>query len=285
MLIPVLAYYVIFHYIPMAGLLVAFKDYSLTKGIWESPWVGFDNFRKVFSTPEFFAIMKNTLLISIYRMVFNMVPDVLLALMLNEIRVVWFKRTVQTITYGPYFLSWVIVYGLAFAFLAPGSGIVNQWLNSAGEHPIDFLSNSDFFRSLLILTDLWKSVGFGAIIYLAALAAINPELYEAALVDGAGRFRQIWHISIPGIANVFVLLLILRLGHILDAGFEQVYIFLNSRVNSVGEIIDTWVFRRGIEQLDISVAAATGFFKSVIGFTLVIASNKIAKKLGGSGLW
>jgi putative aldouronate transport system permease protein len=149
----------------------------------------------------------------------------------------------------------------------------------------EFLANEDFFRPLLIMTDLWKNTGFGAIIYLAALASINPELYEAAIVDGAGRWRRIWHITLPGIREVFVLLLIIRMGHILDAGFDQVYIFLNARVYSVGDIIDTWVFRRGLENLDFSVAAATGFFKSVIGFVLVLGANKLAKKVGGSGIW
>jgi putative aldouronate transport system permease protein len=174
---------------------------------------------------------------------------------------------------------------LTFAFLAPNSGLVSTWFRDNGLGSIDLLTNKDFFRPLIILTDLWKNTGFGAIIYLAALASINPELYEAAVVDGAGRWRQMWHVTLPGIRDVVVLLLILRLGSILDAGFEQIYIFENARVYEVGDIIDTWVFRRGIEQLDFSVAAATGFFKSIIGFTLVITANKIAKKFGGSGIW
>lgn len=285
MMVPALAYYILFHYLPIAGLFVAFKDYNTMLGPWRSPWSGFDNFKVIFGTPEFFILLRNTLLISLYRMIFNMIPDVLLALMLNEIRAMWFKRTIQTITYGPYFLSWVIVYGIAYAFLTPGSGILNQWIVGLGGQPVDLLTDSTYFRSILISTDLWKNVGFGAIIYLAALGTINPELYEAALVDGAGRFRQIRHVTLPGIASVFMLLLILRIGYILDAGFDQVYIFLNARVYDVGEIIDTWVFRRGIEQLDISVATATGLFKSVVGFTLILLTNKAIKKSGGSGIW
>jgi len=285
MMLPGLIYYAVLHYLPMGGLLIAFQKYNLLEGIWGSEWVGFDNFRTIFNSPDFPIILKNTLIISVYRVLFNMVPDVLLALMLNEIRVAWFKRFVQTVTYGPYFLSWVIVYGLTFSFLAPESGLISTWFRDMGWGPLQLLTDKEFFRPLLILTDIWKSTGYGAIIYLAALATINQELYEAAVVDGAGRWRQLWHITLPGIRDVFVLMLILRLGHILDAGFDQVYIFLNARVYETGDIIDTWVFRRGLENLDFSVAAATGFFKSCIGLILVLGANKLAKKLGGSGIW
>jgi len=285
MMLPGLLYYLIYHYIPMGGLLIAFEHYNLGKGIWGSEWAGLDNFRIIFSSPEFPRLMRNTLLISLYRIVFNMLPDILFALMLNEIRVRWFKRVIQTVTYGPYFLSWVIVYGLVFAFLAPESGIVNYFLKEMGGQPVNFLAEKEYFRPMIILTDIWKSTGFGAIIYLSALSTINPELYEAAVVDGAGRWRQIWHVTLPGIREVFVLLLILRIGHILDAGFDQIYIFLNARVYEVGDIIDTWVFRRGLEELEFSVAAATGFFKSVIGFVLVLGANRLARKWSGSGIW
>jgi putative aldouronate transport system permease protein len=285
MMLPGLLYYVIYHYIPMGGLMIAFEHYNLGKGIWGSQWVGLDNFRTIFGTPEFGRLVRNTLLISVYRITFNMLPDILFALMLNEVRVRWFKRIVQTVTYGPHFLSWVIVYGLVFAFLAPESGIINYFIKESGGQPINFLASKEYFRPMIIITDIWKNTGFGAIIYLAALSTINPELYEAAVVDGANRWRQIWHITLPGIREVFVLLLILRIGHILDAGFDQVYIFLNARVYEVGDIIDTWVFRRGLEELEFSVAAATGLFKSIIGFILVLGANRLAKKLGGSGIW
>ncbi|GIP39806.1 protein LplB [Paenibacillus sp. J31TS4] len=285
MMTPGLLYYLIYHYVPMGGLVIAFKNYNLMKGIWGSDWVGFDNFRTIFSSPDFPLLMRNTLLLSFYRIIFNMLPDVILALILNEIRVAWFKKIVQTITYGPYFLSWIIVYGLVFSFFAPDSGLISTWFRDMGWTQIDVLTNKDAFRPLLLITDLWKNTGFGAIIYLAALAAINQELYEAAVVDGAGRWRQMWHITLPGIREVFVLMLILKIGHIMDAGFDQVYIFLNARVYDVGDIIDTWVFRRGLENLEFSIAAAVGFFKSVIGFILVIFANKVAKKLGGSGIW
>ncbi|MGO4500521.1 ABC transporter permease [Paenibacillus sp. 2RAB27] len=285
LMVPGIAYYIIYHYVPMFGLVIAFKKYNLMKGLWGSEWVGFDNFRTIFGSPEFPSLVRNTLLISVYRILFNMLPDVMLALILNEIRAPWFKRIVQTITYGPHFLSWIIVYGLVFSFFAPGAGLVTTFFRDMGWGELDVLTNSDYFRSLLVTSDIWKSTGFGAIIYLAALASINHELYEAAVVDGAGRWRQLWHITLPGIREVFILLLILRIGHIMDAGFEQVYIFLNARVYDVGDILDTWIFRRGIEQMEFSVPAAMGVFKSVIGLVLVIGANKLAKKVGGSGIW
>ncbi|WP_010271082.1 ABC transporter permease [Paenibacillus senegalensis] len=284
MMLPGLVYFAIYHYAPMAGLAIAFQDYSLLRGISGSTWVGFDNFRFIFERPDFARLMSNTLIISLYRIIFGMLPDVLLALLLNEVRTLWFKKAVQTITYGPYFLSWVIIYGVAYAFLS-NSGLVNYVIERFGGQPVGFLTSSEYFRSILVVTDIWKSTGYGAIIYLAALAAINPQLYEAAVVDGAGRFRQMWHITLPGIRDVFVLLLILRIGNILEAGFDQVYIFLNSRVLSVGDILDTWVFRMGLEQLQFSISAAMGFFKSFIGLILVLLANQIAKKLGGNGLW
>jgi putative aldouronate transport system permease protein len=282
---PGLLYFLIFRYVPMAGLLVAFKDYSVTKGIWDSPWVGWRNFEIIFNSPDFLRLMTNTLLISVYRLVFNLLPDLILALLLNEIRVTWFKKIVQTITYGPYFLSWVIVYGLVYSFFSPGTGLVTTFYQNMGWGELNVLANSDLFRPLIILTDVWRNTGFGAIFFLAALATINPELYEAAVVDGAGRWKQIWHITLPGVREVFILLLILRLGTILDAGFDQIYIFLNARVTNVGDILDTWIFRRIIEQSDFSIPAAMGVFKSVIGFVLVIAANRIAKKFGGSGIY
>ncbi|TYP76385.1 ABC transporter permease [Paenibacillus methanolicus] len=285
MMVPGLAYYALFHYAPMAGTLIAFQDFNLMKGIWGSPWVGWDNFRIIFDNPEFWPLIRNTLLISLYKIVGNLIPDVLLALMLNEVRHRWFKSLVQTITYGPYFLSWVIVYGLVFSFLSPGSGLISTFVRDAGWGQIDLMTNQDFFRPMLVLTEIWKTTGFGAIIYLAALASINQELYEAAVVDGAGRWRQLWHVTLPGIRDVFVLMLILKVGGILDAGFDQVFIFLNARVYEVGDIVDTWVYRYGFERLEFGVAAAMGVFKSVVGLIFVLGANKLAKKVGGNGLW
>lgn len=285
MMLPSLAYFIIFQYGPMVGVVIAFQDYNLMKGIFGSEFVGLKHFYTIFDSPDIIRTIRNTLIISFYRIVFNMFPDLIFALLLNEIRVFWFKRMVQTITYGPHFLSWVVVYGIAFAFLAPDSGLVNQTIRDFGGSSIDFLTSKELFRSILISSDIWKNTGFGAIIYLAALATVDPTLYEAAVVDGANRWRQIWHITLPGVANVFILLLILRIGHILDAGFEQIYIFYNSRVYEVADIIDTWVFRRGLEHFDFSVATAVGFFKGVIGLILVVGVNSLAKRLGQSSIW
>ncbi|MFD2333493.1 ABC transporter permease [Cohnella sp. GCM10020058] len=284
-MIPGILYYLIYHYVPMFGLVVAFQDYNLMKGVTGSAWVGWDNFKAVFESPDFPQLMKNTVLLSLYRLVFGMLPDLLLALMLNEIRVRWFKKTIQTLTYGPHFLSWIIVYGIMFSFFAPGSGLVTTFFRDMGWGDIDALTNSGLFRPMLVMTDIWKSTGYGAIIYLAALANINHEQYEAAAIDGANRWSQLWHVTLPGVRDVFMLLVILRLGGILDAGFEQVYIFLNVRVYDVGDILDTWIFRRGIEEMNYSVPAAVGVFKSVIGFVLVLGANKLAKRFGGSGIW
>ncbi len=285
MLIPGLLYYLCFKYLPMFGLMVAFKDYSIMKGFFGSDWVGFQHFREIFQSNDFYILLRNTLVISVFKIIFGMIPDIMLALVLNEIGSRWFKRTIQTISYMPHFLSWVIIYGLALAFLSPGDGLLNELIKFFGGQPIDFLTSKTWFRPILYLSEIWKEIGFGAIIYLAALTAIDSTLYEAAVVDGAGRFRQIWHITLPGIRNVIILLLIIRVGNILDAGFSQVYVFLNARVYDVGDIIDTWVFRRGLEEMQFSFAAAVGFFKSIVGLILVLGANSLAKRFDESGIW
>lgn len=285
MLIPGLAYYLCFKYLPMFGLVVAFKDYSIMKGFFGSDWVGLKHFREIFQSNDFYILLRNTLVISVFKIVFGMIPDIMLALILNEVGSRWFKRTIQTISYMPHFLSWVIIYGLALAFLSPGDGLLNELIKFFGGQPVDFLTSKSWFRPILYLSQIWKEVGFGAIIYLAALTAIDSTLYEAAVVDGAGRWRQIWHITLPGIRNVIILLLIIRVGSILDAGFAQVYVFLNARVYDVGDIIDTWVFRRGLEEMQFSFAAAVGFFKSIVGLILVLGANSLAKRFDESGIW
>jgi putative aldouronate transport system permease protein len=285
MLLPGILFFVIFKYVPMFGALMAFKDYSPIKGFAASPWVGFKHFDNFFSSIYFWQLMRNTLLISIYKLIGGMIPSIILALLLNEVRNRFFKRTVQTITYFPHFLSWVVIYGIMLAFLAPSSGLVNQWIKEFGGEPISFFESKEWFRSLLVFSSVWKDLGWGTILYLAAMTNIDPQLYEAARIDGASRMRQIWHITLPSIRNVIVILLIINLGNIMEAGFQQIIIMYNARVYSVADVIDTYVYREGLLSMNYSYAAAVGLFQSVIGLILVIASNRMAKKWGESGLW
>jgi len=286
MLLPGVIWFLVYRYYPMYGVLIAFKEYDFASGIWGSPWADpwYGYFRQFFESPYFGQLMTNTLLISLYKLVFGMLPSVVLAIFLNEVRTAWFKKWVQTLSYMPHFLSWVIIYGIAIAFLSQSDGLVNRWLAELGMDKIGFLTSVDWFRSIIVASDVWKDLGWGAIIYLAAIAGIDPTLYEAARMDGAGRMRSIWHVTLPGIRNVIVLLLILRLGYIMDAGFEQIYVMYNLQVLSVADIIDTWVYRTGLQQLNFSLASAVGLFKSVIGLILVFAANRIAKKWG-DGIW
>lgn len=286
MLLPGLVWLVVYRYVPMYGAVIAFKEYDFLKGIMGSPWADpwYKHFRSFFESPYFSELLVNTLLISLYKLVFGMAPPIAMALLLHECRIRWFKRLIQTLSYMPHFLSWVIIYGILLAFLSQSTGLVNRWLGDIGIRPVAFLQSTDWFRSILVGSDIWQNIGWGAIIYLAAIAGIDPVLYEAARVDGASRLRMIAHITLPGIRSVIVLMLIMRLGHMLDAGFEQVYILYNIQVYPVADIIDTWVFRTGLEQMNFSVAAAVGLFKSAIGLVLVLGANKIAAKWGES-IW
>lgn len=285
MMLPSLVYYIVYKYIPMFGLVIAFKDYRIMDGLWHSSWVGLAHFKEVFSNRDFVSLLRNTLVISGYKIIFGTIPELFLALLLNEVRVRWYKKAVQTIVYFPYFLSWVIIYGILLMFLSPSTGLINDILKEWGLKPISFLTSNDWFRSVLVSSEIWKDVGFGSIIYLAAIAGVDPHLYEAATMDGAGRWRRMWHITVPGIRNVFVLLMILKVGHILDAGFSQIYVLYNSLVYKTADIIDTWVFRRGLEQMQYSYATAVGLFKSFVGLILIFVTNKIAKKFGQTGIW
>ncbi|WP_409345541.1 ABC transporter permease [Paenibacillus sp. MBLB4367] len=284
LLVPELIYFIVFKYVPMAGIIVAFKQYNLTLGFFESPWVGLANFKTFINGVYFKDILLNTILISFYKLAFGFSAPIVLALMLNEVRINWIKRTVQTITYLPHFISWVIAYGLMVALFAPGSGLVNALLKQGGMESVSFLTDPDWARFMIVASDIWKEVGWGAILYLAALAGIDPSLYEASRIDGAGRWRQLWHITLPGIRNVIIILLILRMGSILDAGFDQIFIFANSFNQEKADIIDTWVFRQGIERMQIGLATAVGVFKSVIAMVLVMLSNQLAKRFDGQ-IW
>lgn len=285
MVIPGVLYFLVFRYVPMYGAIIAFKNYRILQGFTGSPWVGLKNFETVFGSTYFTSILVNTLLISFYKLIIGTPLAVLTALLLNEVRVHWFKRTVQTVTYLPHFLSWVVVFGVALQVLSPSNGLANKAIVGAGGEPINFLADPNWFRSVLVASEIWKNIGWNTIIYLAALAGISLSLYEAAAVDGASRFRRIWHITLPGIRPVIVLVTMLNIGNLLSAGFDQVFVFYNPAVYGVGDIIDTWVYRQGIQGFQYSVAAAVGLFKGVVGLALLVTANWAAKRWGDSGIW
>ncbi|WP_241243142.1 ABC transporter permease [Paenibacillus whitsoniae] len=284
LLLPGLLYFAVFKYVPMIYISAAFKNYNVLQGLWESPWVGMQNFEMFFNGVYFSQIIGNTILISLYKLVFSFPAPIVLALMLNAVTSNGFKRTIQTLTYLPHFLSWVIIYGLLVAFMAPGSGLINQLLTAFHFERISFLTEPGLIRSLIVSTDIWQSVGWGAIIYLAALTGIDPSLYEAATVDGASRTRQLWHVTLPGIRNVIILMLVLRLSSILDVGFDQIFMMINPLNQEKADVIETWVYRVGMQEGRIGLATAVGLFKSIIGFVLVLGANRVAKKFDGQ-IW
>ncbi|PLR73591.1 ABC transporter permease [Bacillus sp. UMB0728] len=285
LMVPGILFFIIYKYVPMWGIVIAFQDYSIFTGVLESKWVGFKHFERMFEAEEFYRIFKNTLLISLYKLFWGFPAPIIVALMLNELRNMMYKRTIQTVIYMPHFLSWVIVGGIMMNLLGPSTGIVNSFVEFLGFEPIYFLADDSWFRSVLVASDLWKSVGWGTILYLAALAGIDPQLYEAATVDGANKWQQTWHITLPSLLPTIVILLILQMGNILEVGFEQVFILLNPLVYNVGDVFETYVYRVGVTQGQFSYTTAVGLFKSVIALILVVAANKFAKKLGQNGLW
>lgn len=285
MILPGLLFFVVFHYLPMGGLIIAFKDFRMSTGILDSAWCGLDNFRYLFQGQDFLNALRNTLFISMLRLGFGFLAPIVLALMLNELRITWYARTIQTLTYIPHFLSWVILGGI-FLMLFSQRGPVNQLAALSGLGPIEFLTHGGWFLTTLIVTGIWQAAGYGAVIYLAALAGIDPGLYEAAVVDGAGRWKQTLHITLPCLMPTIVTLFILNLGHILNAGFDQIYNMYNPIVYDVSDIIDTYVLRR-LQTMDFSLATAAGMFKSVVGLILIVLVNSIARRASGGeqGVW
>ncbi|GIP35785.1 sugar ABC transporter permease [Paenibacillus sp. J2TS4] len=285
MILPGLLYFIIFKYIPMGGLVIAMQDYKPYLGITGSPWVGFRHFERLFAEPMFFTILKNTLVLFLLNLVIYFPVPIVLALMLNEVRSNIFKRSVQTLIYIPHFMSWVIIVAITFVMLSVDRGIINEIFAMLGLNKINFLMSSEWFRPMYILQVIWREAGWGTIIYLAAMAAIDPQLYEAARMDGANRFRQIWHITLPSIRSVIVVLLILKIGDVLELGFEHVYLLLNSMNREVAEIFDTYVYTAGLKQGQYSFSTAVGFFKSFIGLILVVIANWLSKKVGEEGIF
>lgn len=281
----------IFAYLPMAGLVMVFQDYDIIKGFFASPWVGFKHFRDFFTNPQFPVLMKNTLILSFAKILFGFPAPIILALMFNEITQKATKRVFQTITYMPYFLSWVVVGGMLSAMLAVDGGSVNDFLVRFGmiKEPINFLSEPKYFRTILVVSNIWKSIGYNAIIYIAAIAGINHEMYEAAEVDGASRIRQMISITIPEIAPQIMIMLIMQIGQLLNAGYEDILILTNNCDNTVllevGDVIDTYVYRFGIKMHRYSYSAAVGLFKAIISVILVWFANAASKKFTDNSLW
>lgn len=285
MLLPAVVYYGIFHYYPMYGALIAFKQFSITKGILGSPWVGFKHFEMLFALDKFWQVFWNTIVISLYRLVFGFPLPLFVAVLLNEVRKIAFKRTVQTVIYLPHFISWVILGGLMINLLSVDTGVVNNAVRSLGGEPIGFLTDDNYFRSTLVWSMIWKEFGWNTIIYMAALAGVNPQLYEAALMDGANRWQRIWHITLPCIRSTIVILLILRIGHLMEAGFEQIFVLYHPGVYQSSDIIDTYVYRIGLTEGRFSLAAAVGLFKSAINFILLVVANRLARMMGEQGIY
>ncbi|WP_374706605.1 ABC transporter permease [Paenibacillus sp. J2TS4] len=283
--LPGLVYFLLYKYVPLLGSVIAFKEYSPFQGFVDSPWVGWAHFIRIFDNAEVVQVLINTLVLSFLQIAFAFPVPILLAIMLNEVRHERFKKVIQSIVYLPHFLSWVVVIGIVTIFLR-SDGLVNNLLQAwFGLESIQFLQIPSLFKPLLVLEVIWKESGWGTIIFLAALAGVHPELYEAAVVDGASRLRRIWHITLPAIRSTVVILLILRLGTVLDNGFEQVFLMLNPYVMDIGNVLDTYVYYKGILQSDFSFATAVGLFKSVVGLLLVITANRLAKKFGEEGIY
>ncbi|MGI2294976.1 ABC transporter permease [Paenibacillus sp. GXUN7292] len=286
LLLPALIWYTVFQYAPLYGVQLAFKDFRVLEGINGSPWVGFKHFEVMFtSTSQFWRVFRNTVVISLYHIIFGFPAAIVLALIFNEIRGKVFKRVTQSISYLPHFLSWVILAGLFGTILSPSTGIVNYVLTLFGLDTIYFLGDPAYFRFTLVVTSIWKEVGWGTIIYLAALASINPSLYEAASIDGAGRWKQTLHITLPSILPVVCIMFIFQISGILDAGFDQILNLYHPAVYEVADILDTYVFRVGLSQMQYSLTTAVGLFKNVIALSLVLGTDYLIKKAGQEGLF
>lgn len=284
LLLPGLLYFLVFKYLPMWGVLIAFQNYSPFLGFWNSPWVGLGHFQTFFTNPDFFRLLRNTFILAVYDLVFFFPAPIIAALLLNEIRVGIFKRLVQTFIYIPHFISMVIVASMTYVLLTKG-GVLQELIVQLTGHRINMLSDPDWFRPLIILQIMWKETGWGTIIFLAALASVDVEQYEAAVVDGASRFQRLLHITLPAITGTIVILLILRLGNFLDNGFEQIFLMTNSLNRTVADVFDTYVYFVGITQGAFSYSTAIGLFKSLVGIVLVYGSNWLAKRFGQEGLY
>lgn len=285
MLIPGLVWYLIFKYVPMYGVTIAFKDYKLLKGIMGSPWAGFKHFERLFNSSQFTNVFWNTLIIGIYRLIFSFPAPVIFAILLNEIRHERFKKTIQSITYLPHFISWVIVAGIIHTVLSPVDGVVNYILQFFGLGPYKFLMMPEIFRGIIIVSGIWKDIGWGSIVYLAAITGIDPQLYEAATIDGASRFRKIFSITIPSILPVVIVMFLMKVGNIMEGGRDQIMNLYNPIVYRVGDVLDTYSYRVGLIDFDYSYSTAISLFQNVVGLVFLFITNFITKRTSDEGLW
>ena len=285
MLIPVVAFYIVFKYLPMYGIVIAFKDYSIFRGVAGSEWVGFSVFERAFEQPSFWRAFVNTIRLNLLSLIFGFPAPIIFALLLNEIRRRNFKKVVQSVSYLPHFFSWVVVYGILLAFLNPYSGLLSGLLEDLGLEPIPFLADISWWLSVYVGSGIWKGAGWAAIIYIAALSAIDPDLYDAAYVDGAGFLRSTWHVTLPGIRPTIVIIFVISLGQLLSIGFEQPFLLGNPLVSEVSSVLSTHIYRLGILQTEFSLTAAIGLLQSVINFVLLLAANYLIKLTGERGIW
>lgn len=284
LLIPALVILFMFKYYPMYGVQIAFRDYNIVKGITGSPWVGMKWFTKLFNTPKFTSVVTNTLIINLLHLLTNLPLSVVFGLLLNECSHTGYKRVIQTVSYLPHFLSWVIVYAI-FNNMLSGSGIINLIIKLFGGEPIIFLTQSKYFRTVLVISALWKNTGWNTIVILAAITAVDPQLYEAAVIDGANRVQRIWHVTLPFLRSTIVMLLILQIGSIMADDVTQILLFYNSAVYDVGDVLGTYIYRQGLGKMNYSLTSAAGLFQSVIGMILILITNKLAHMMGEQGLW
>lgn len=285
MFIPVIAFYAVFCYGPMYGIIIAFKDYNFAQGIMGSPWIGLENFERMFHSESFIQVFRNTLLLSLYKLITGFPAPILFALLLNELRGRRFKKTVQTISYLPYFLSWVVLGGLFIQLLSPSSGPINAILKAMGMQPVFFLGDVKWFRSVMVITALWKGLGWGSIIYLAGLTGIDPELYEAATMDGAGKLKQVLHITLPSLVPVMTIMFIFAVGGVINDDFDQIFNLYNEAVYSVGDVISTYTYRVGLISNEYGYSTAVGLFKNMIAIALLAGTNFLTKRYSDYGIW
>ncbi len=285
LILPGIFHLIIFRYVPMFGVIIAFQDYSPYLGFLESPFVGWKHFRNFFIGSDFGMLLKNTLLLSVYNLIFYFPAPIIAALLLNEVRNRVFKRTVQTLIYVPHFVSYVIVASLTYTLFNVNDGIIHELLHMITGNNIDVLASPEYFRTLIVGQSIWKETGYGTIVFLAALSGVDMDLYDAARVDGAGRWRLMWHVTLPAIRGTIVIMLILRMGSVLNTGYDQIFLMRNDLNRSVAEVFDTYVYTRGISQAQYSFSTAVGIFKSVVSTILILSANKIAKVCGESGIY